>query len=241
MTKVFFENEVPISERFGDVYFSKQGGTKESAYVFFVGNRITERWKGSDLANNSSFTIGELGFGTGLNYFISLENWKKETSPPNVSFYSLEKFPLESSTLKIMKNHFPEIPTWENDLLGSYEKILNDDRKDSGSRIWTWTTSHPSHKAQFHLHVYFSDVFVALGDWKETIDAWYLDGFSPAKNPEMWTVEVFQKIKNLSKEGTSFATFTAAGFVRRNLKAVGFQVKKQTGFGHKREMLIGGI
>ncbi|WP_246047712.1 tRNA (5-methylaminomethyl-2-thiouridine)(34)-methyltransferase MnmD [Leptospira ilyithenensis] len=241
MTEVFFENEVPISERFGDVYFSKQGGTEESAYVFFEGNRIQKKWKETNSTDNSSFTIGELGFGTGLNYFISLENWKKETCPPNVSFYSLEKFPLESSTLKIMKNHFPEIPTWEIDLLDSYEKVLKNDKDTSGSNIWTWSVSHPSHKTRFDLHVYFSDVLATLGDWKETIDAWYLDGFSPAKNPEMWTAEVFQKIRNLSREGTSFATFTAAGFVRRNLESVGFQVKKQTGFGRKREMLVGGI
>ncbi|BDA79677.1 hypothetical protein LPTSP3_g26070 [Leptospira kobayashii] len=241
MTEVFFENEVPISERFGDVYFSKEGGTEESAYVFFEGNRIAEKWKETNTTNNSGFTIGELGFGTGLNYFITLEKWKKEISPPTVSFFSLEKFPLESSTLKIMKNHFPEISTWEKGLLDSYEKALKDGGQNLRSRIWTWTTPHPSHRTQFHLHVYFSDVITTLGDWKEKIDAWYLDGFSPAKNPEMWTAEVFQKIKSLSKEGTSFATFTAAGFVRRNLESVGFRVEKQAGFGRKREMLVGGI
>ncbi|WP_411821881.1 tRNA (5-methylaminomethyl-2-thiouridine)(34)-methyltransferase MnmD [Leptospira sp. 'Mane'] len=241
MTEVFFEKEVPISERFGDVYFSKQGGSEESAYVFFEGNQVLSKWKELEIKPNPRFTIGELGFGTGLNYFITLNRWIEEKNPPNVCFYSLEKFPLEPSTLLIMKNHFPEITTWDQEMLASYDKALRDYKQNQGLSNWSWTVSHPIHSSSFDLHVSFSDVLTTLGDWKETIDVWYLDGFSPAKNPEMWTLEVFQKLKQLSCKGTSFATFTSAGFVRRNLETVGFIVRKQTGFGRKREMLVGKI
>ncbi len=234
MTEVIFESDVPVSKEFGDVYFSKEGGMEETVYVFWEGNDISKKLKAS---GKSSFSIGELGFGTGLNYFVSLELWRKEKNPPSLFFYTLEKHPLEEKTLKTMQTHFPELITWETSILQSYLNYMA--RKPIPQDPWEWIVPHPSGTSTFTLKLYLGDVSEVLKIWDVSIDSWYLDGFAPSKNPQMWSEEILSAVAEKSKQGSSFSTFTAAGFVRRSLQNLGFSVEKRKGFGKKREMLVG--
>ncbi|TGL69800.1 tRNA (5-methylaminomethyl-2-thiouridine)(34)-methyltransferase MnmD [Leptospira jelokensis] len=226
---------VPISLKFGDLYFSKEGGWEESKYVFLEGNRIPE-----SLAKGlkSQYTIGELGFGTGLNFFVTLAFWSNLPNPPGLHFYSLEGFPLPREILQSLNLSFPGKPLWNENLLGGYENAYERWEKNPLERIWKLVIPHPHSPKNFTLEVLFGDVSDCL-DHFPSIDFWYLDGFSPKKNPRMWSDETLSKIKTHSHVGTRLATFTAAGFIRRNLEGLGFMIEKQKGFGKKREMLTG--
>lgn len=226
---------VPISLSFGDVYFSKEGGWEESRYVFLEGNRIPEFLSSG---SKNIYQIGELGFGTGLNFFVTLAFWYNLPNPPPIHFYSLEGFPLPIEILQSLNLSFPGKPLWTEILLGDYEKAFERWEKNPMDRIWKTETLHPQSKNIFTLELLFGDVLDCL-DYFPSVDFWYLDGFSPKKNPMMWSEETLTKIKTHSHVGTRLATFTAAGFIRRNLEGLGFQIQKQKGFGKKREMLTG--
>lgn len=226
-----------VSKEFDDIYFSKEDGVEETKFVFLKGNQIYDRWqtKGTTL-----FRIGELGFGTGLNFFVTKSEWNNIPEPPPVEFFSLEKFPLPIHTLQEMSRHFPTLLTWDEKILESYSSFLSYDTSyANGSNCFEWSYDHPISDAKFKLKLYLGDVKETIHQFEKPIDCFYLDGFAPKKNPQMWTDEVIGSIRNLSNLGTSFATFTSAGFVKRNLQAAGFSVTKQSGYGRKREMLVG--
>lgn len=247
---VYFEEGVPISRKFGDVYFSKQGGVSETTHVFINGNRTKEKLME---AKSEPLVIGELGFGSGLNLFVSLSLWQSLPSPRSVQFISLEGYPLSTAVLWKLKDEFPEIETWENDSVLSYRDKVNEfetmrKNEDSGSEtkneksqnFWEWTFPHKQTGASFNCRVYFGDILNTL-PYFPMIDCWYLDGFSPKKNPEMWTEAVFELLRQKSKRGTTLASFTSAGFIRRALSSLGFEIQKHPGYGRKREMIIGNL
>ncbi|MCW7464552.1 tRNA (5-methylaminomethyl-2-thiouridine)(34)-methyltransferase MnmD [Leptospira levettii] len=226
---------VPVSLSFDDVYFSKEGGWEESRYVFVEGNQIPSRLSANE---TEVVSIGELGFGTGLNLFVTLDLWLGAENPTSLEYFSLEGFPLPKETLLALNFSFPNKPLWTEPLLKSYEEQFQKWEMNPSEMEWKTDFRHPKANAMFHVHLYFGDVSECLNEFP-TIDFWYLDGFSPSKNPKMWSEDTLSQLRSHSKTGTRFATFTAAGFIRRNLEGLGFMVQKQKGFGKKREMLTG--
>ncbi|TGK85368.1 S-adenosyl-L-methionine-dependent methyltransferase [Leptospira bourretii] len=230
-----FKDGVPVSLLFDDVYFSKEGGWEESNYVFLEGNRVTAKLEKTE---KSKFRVGELGFGSGLNLFVTLEIWKSLDHPRPTEFISLEGYPLPKEILLSLNNSYPKKELWFDELILSYEKALEIWQIDNSRNLWTYRWEHSNLRSHFDLKVFFGDIKHCLPQFPE-IDVWYMDGFSPGKNPDMWSQESLRLLKTKSIPGTSFATFSSAGFLRRGLAELGFVVEKKKGFGRKREMISG--
>ncbi|WP_346839567.1 bifunctional tRNA (5-methylaminomethyl-2-thiouridine)(34)-methyltransferase MnmD/FAD-dependent 5-carboxymethylaminomethyl-2-thiouridine(34) oxidoreductase MnmC [Microbulbifer sp. SAOS-129_SWC] len=221
----------PLSRAFDDIYFSTASGLEESRYVFLQQNDLPSRW--AALADGDTFTIGETGFGTGLNFLAARELWQ-QTAPAgaHLHFVSVEKYPLQRRDLQQALALWPQLQPYSEQLLQHYPPLL----------------AAGVHRLQFgrvRLTLVIGEASAALralrleGERDRSIDAWFLDGFAPAKNPAMWSDALFDNIAALSKPGASFATFTCAGIVKRGLKGAGFALHKVPGFGRKREMLRG--
>ncbi len=219
---------VPRSNRFQDTYFSSAGGAAESRHVFLAGNDLPGRWR-----NRSRFTIVETGFGTGLNFLSCWQAWQQgRTERPGrarLHYLSIEGFPLRQEDLATAASAWPELQSEARALAGAYPPPLPG-----------------MHRLQFGdvcLDLVFGELETALALLTTlpdlAVDAWFLDGFAPARNPDMWTPRLYQVMAALSRPDGSFATFTAAGDVRRGLQAAGFTVAKTPGFGRKRDMLRG--
>lgn len=225
----------PISTDFDDVYFSKASGLEETQYVFLEQNQLAQRWQASQ---PDHFTIAETGFGTGLNFLCAWDLWLKHSQPhQHLHFVTVEKFPISKDNLAIALSHWPELKALAHVLIEHYPPLVdgwhvihlpNPNKTDNGEPIG----------GQIVLHLYFGDIHEWLPQIEAKVDAWFLDGFAPAKNPEMWTDALFLQMARLTPVNGTVATFTAAGLVKRGLKAAGFDVKKAKGFGRKRDMLI---
>lgn len=228
----WLEGDVPRADAFDDTYFSKAGGLEETRHVFLAGNRLPERFAGRD-----HFTIAEFGFGTGLNFLTTLATLRSLTHAPDLTFLSFEMFPMSRDQLTRALAVFPELGTLTEQLLegwapqpGWNELSVANCRLllgigDARDLIQTLTGANLGDP----------DVAPAIGP----VDAWYLDGFSPAKNPELWDIDLLRAAAGLTASQGTLATYTAAGWVRRNLQAAGFAVEKVPGFAGKREMVIG--
>ena len=224
------EDGAPHSEKFDDVYFDKDAGLEEKRYVFLQNNHLNERWKNLSSAQpcQDHFTIAETGFGTGLNFLCA---WKAflEDAPTDTTlhFVSVEKFPLTKDMLTNALTMWPSLKEYSQQLIAHYPEL-----------------THGFHRIELaqgriQLTLWFGEAEEGFAALNASVDAWFLDGFAPSKNPEMWTPNLFKHIHRLSHQGTTCATFTAAGIVRRGLKDVGFEVRKVKGFGQKREMVVG--
>jgi len=217
----WLDGNLPFSTRFDDTYFTRSDGLAETSHVFIAGNRLHERW-----GQMSQCTIGELGFGTGLNFLETVRQWQ-EISPAGATlqYISYEQYPLAGEDI------LRALSRWE---------VLDELAQ---SLVASWSTSGNFFKMKFSknikLKVNFGDANTLLPQCAQPIDAWYLDGFSPAKNPELWNSTLLKQVFAATKSGGKFATYTAAGFVRRNLQAAGFKVLRTKGFDTKREMLSG--
>ena len=216
-------DQTPYSNIYQDIYFSRESGLEESRHVFIKGNNLPDRW-----GDEASFTIAETGFGTGLNFLATWQLWRQYPSAcSRLHFISVEKHPLDARTLRYCHALFPELDSlsrelcrqWPGTLAGFHRCLLDDGRV-------TLTLCH-------------GEAHHELSELVAKVDCWYLDGFSPAKNPEIWTSSVFREIARLSDVGTTIATFTVAGTIRQLLLKQGFQICKRPGFGKKREMLTG--
>ncbi len=242
------ENGLPYSTHFNDIYFSKDDGIAESRYVFLNANSLAERWDSRTI--NSAFTIGETGFGTGLNFLLAWQLWNKRQHNKNAQlhFISVEKYPLSKNDLTKALALWPELKAFSQQLINAYPPQplqglhrLNffDDRVSLtlsfGDAAEGFQQLAPISKAGPNV----SSTPCSIGSAPPQIDAWFLDGFAPSKNPEMWNDALFSAIKTLSAKGSTFATFTAASAVRKQLISIGFDCQKIKGFGRKREMLIG--
>jgi len=216
----------PVSRLFGDVYFSRDSGLAEVRHVFLAGNDLRPRW--AALGRDGRFVIGETGFGTGLNFACAWRLWD-EVAPPEarLSFVSVERFPLPAADVARTLGLWPELARYRTALLAQWGDFAPGWHRlsFSGGRVT--------------LTLVVGDVRDALPRADAAVDAWFLDGFSPAKNPEMWQPHVLAEVARLSCRGATFATYTVAGEVRRGLEAAGFAVGKAAGFGRKREMLRG--
>ncbi len=213
----------PYSTIFQDVYYSSDNGLLETDYVFLQGNHLTQRWQ---QLKTSTFTIIETGFGTGLNFLCAAQLWL-QYAPENASlhFISIEKFPLSLSEIGTTLALWPVLNQISAPFLALYQDLTSKSVQLFDGRV--------------QLTLLIGDATDCLTKTTATADAWFLDGFAPAKNPDMWQPVLFAQMTRLSKNNTTFATFTSAGIVKRGLQAAGFHVSKQAGFGKKRQMLTG--
>ncbi len=216
------ENNTPENEDFGDIYFSKENGLNESSYVFIDSNDLASRWRETEVYN-----IAELGFGTGLNFINTAHHWLNSKNKGILNYYSFEKHPLESSVINKALSMWLELKEIR-------EKLVNNlpDNFPGFHRV-----NFPEYKV--FLNLCYGDANDYLHRLNPNIDTWYLDGFAPSKNPEMWSDNIFKNISEKSNKGASVATFSAARIVKDGLKSAGFEISLKKGFGKKREMIVG--
>ncbi len=224
--RLAWQDGQPSSLDYGDVYFSRDSGLHETRHVFLAGNRLAERF--AALPQQACFTVGETGFGTGLNFLCAWQLFKAcAPASARLDFVSTEKHPLSHADLSRALQAWPELAGEAAALLalyhgmeGGHQRLLLDNGRVS-------------------LSLLIGDALDTLPELDTRVDAWFLDGFSPSKNPDMWQLPLFEQLARLSAADATLATFTCAGFVRRGLSAAGFAVKKVPGFGSKREMTVG--
>jgi tRNA 5-methylaminomethyl-2-thiouridine biosynthesis bifunctional protein len=219
-----FKDAIPFSPDYDDFYFSKQGGLDETRHVFLEGNNLAQRFPQTDF----DFAIGELGFGTGLNFLAAWQLWQ-QTAPEGafLKFVSVEKSPISPADIAKTLTNWPELSELTNQFLEKYTEAP------------TQNTSYLFADGLVSLTILVGDVMTVLPKKDFKADAWFLDGFSPEKNPAMWSEEVMQEVARLTKPNGTFATYTVARAVKDALKNADFQLEKRPGFGHKREMLVG--
>ena len=210
------DGDVPVSERFADPYYSRTDGLAESCHVFLDGNDLAARFRSA----TSTFHIAELGFGTGLNMLAAVALWRRISPAAQLRLTSFEAYPLRRGDMARALSRWPELAGIARELLAAWP----------ASRI---------ELSGVELTIVEGDVAGTLTHWNGQADAWFLDGFAPSRNPEMWSPEVLRAVAGSTARGGTFATYSAAGFVRRGLQAAGFEVAKRPGFGSKREMLTG--
>ncbi|MCJ7993650.1 tRNA (5-methylaminomethyl-2-thiouridine)(34)-methyltransferase MnmD [Rhizobium cremeum] len=216
------DGDMPYSTAFGDHFYCQTDGRLECGHVFLSGNGLPTRWAGP-----GTFRIGELGFGTGLNACETWRQWKEtRTAESALHFVSFELYPMKAEELDRALSRWPEIDA---------------ERKRLAS-LWPQTPEGVVDlplDEQTRLTVFCGDALRSLMDSTLVFDAWFLDGFAPSRNPAMWSPELMQAVFDHTAPGGSFATYAAAGFVRRNLAGAGFAVERRKGFAGKREMLCG--
>lgn len=228
------EQGTPVSRAFGDVYFSDESGLEETRHVFLGGNQLPDRFADH---TRDLFIVAETGFGTGLNFlalwqaFDRFHQQQPDAKLQRLHFISCEKYPLNLNDLISAQARWPALASyaaalqaqWPEALPGCHRLLL------AGGRIT--------------LDLWFGDINQLIDDFDDSlnqqVDAWFLDGFAPSKNPDMWTADLFARMAKMARQDCTLATFTAAGFVRRGLIEAGFSVEKRGGFGPKRHMLSG--
>ncbi|MEM9472413.1 MAG: tRNA (5-methylaminomethyl-2-thiouridine)(34)-methyltransferase MnmD [Pseudomonadota bacterium] len=223
MQQVSWEaDDVPRSSVFDDTFYTKGDGQAETAYVFIDGNHLPKRWAGTD-----DFSIAELGFGTGLNFLETWRCWIAARQPARqLVFTSFEAYPISADDMA------RALSRWET--LKPLSSILVSRWREASGLPVHWQLDD-----QTRLQIIPGKAGESLKVWDGRADAWYLDGFSPARNPDMWDRDLMLQVHDHTVPDGSFATYTAAGDVRRNLQAAGFVVSKRKGFAGKREMLFG--
>ncbi|WP_169726031.1 bifunctional tRNA (5-methylaminomethyl-2-thiouridine)(34)-methyltransferase MnmD/FAD-dependent 5-carboxymethylaminomethyl-2-thiouridine(34) oxidoreductase MnmC [Aestuariibacter salexigens] len=227
----FNQQGTPVSDEFDDVYFSNANGIEETQYVFLNNNDLPARWLQCQAKN---FVIAETGFGTGLNFLVTLQAYLHHPTVddlPRLHFISVEKFPIEREVLAQALANWPTLEHEASQLIAQYPLPI------AGCHRLSFANG----KVILDLH--FGDAIAIFENMQAPqnglIDCWYLDGFAPSKNPQMWQPELFAQMRRLTKSGGTFATFTAAGVVKRGLRDAGFTIEKRPGFGRKRDMLAG--
>ncbi|MBX7198310.1 MAG: bifunctional tRNA (5-methylaminomethyl-2-thiouridine)(34)-methyltransferase MnmD/FAD-dependent 5-carboxymethylaminomethyl-2-thiouridine(34) oxidoreductase MnmC [Rhodospirillaceae bacterium] len=215
-----WDQGTPASLRFGDVYYSRGEGLAEKRHVFLAGCGLPGAWRGLE-----AFTICELGFGSGLSFLATVRLWVETAAPhARLNYLAVEAHPLTPDELQRSLAPWTELAREADALLGIY----------------------PAPSPGFHrlhlgggisLTLLYGDAAAMLSQTRARVDAWYLDGFAPSRNPEMWSVNVFQEMARLSRPGAHLATYSAAGQVRRGLQDAGFTVELAAGFGRKRDMV----
>jgi tRNA 5-methylaminomethyl-2-thiouridine biosynthesis bifunctional protein len=216
----------PHSREFSDVYFATGAGLEETRHVFLVQNDLRDRF--SALPSDGRLVIGETGFGTGLNFLCAWQLFAEcADESARLHFVSVEKFPLSQADLQRALALWPELAPFAEPLLEQYVAVHEGFQRlvFDGGRVT--------------LTLLIGDVLDMLPQLDGQIDAWFLDGFAPAKNPEMWTPELFAELARLAAPGSTIGTFTSTGWVRRALNAAGFKMKRVPGIGHKWEVLRG--
>lgn len=225
-----WDGSVLRSLQFGDIYFPVDDGLAESAYVFVAGNHLDQRF--SQLRAGQRFTIIELGFGSGLNFMATVDAWRRwAPSGAQLHYVGIDAYPLPAAVAKAVAASWPALfqqvesvyQHWPHPIAGTHRRHLD--------------------QARVTLDLWWEPATDALADLashrRRWVDAWYLDGFAPAQNPDMWSTALWRDMSRLSRDGATLATFSAAGAVRRGLAEAGFAMHKRPGYGRKRECLSG--
>ena len=203
---------VPVSAGYGDSFFAETDGIAESRYVFLAGNGLPERFA-------KGFTIAELGFGTGLNALAAALAWRASGADGRLAFTSFEAHPMDAEDMGRALARFPELDADRGQLVSAWARGEREVALDG-----------------LDLTVIEGDARETLPRWSGAADAWFLDGFAPACNPEMWEAALLAEVARHTRSGGSAATYSAAGSVRRTLATAGFEVTRRPGFGRKRHM-----
>ena len=227
--ELLWHDGIPESKRFGDVYFSRDNGLEETRHVFLQHNQLPERFSG--IPEGGSFVIAETGFGTGLNFLAAWQAWQSHAPAHTASlhFVSVERFPLTRRDLTRALALWPELKALADELLRHYPPLVRGVHRLvlAGGRV--------------RLTLFFGDINDAWQSLDFHADAWFLDGFAPSRNPDMWLEQTISQVSAHSKPGTTLATFTSVGRIRRALMEAGFRMEKTSGYGRKREMLKGSL
>ena len=218
-----------VSRRFGDLYFAAQDGLAETELVFLSGNDLPQR-----MQNKAHFTVAETGFGTGLNFLALLKHWQGlENDPdqfsPVLHYITTEIAPLDGAVIKEVLSPYQDL----SELIETMVAVLPP----------RWPGRHRRHLfgGRVVIDFLYGDSLEMINDAVFKADAWFLDGFAPSQNPDMWQDRLFEAIASHSAPNATMASFTAAGYVRRGLEAAGFEVERHQGFGHKRHRISGRI
>lgn len=211
---------IPAATDFGDIYFSVDGGLDETRTVFLGGCDLPDKWR-----THAVFTIAELGFGSGLNFLAAWQLWAETARPAQrLHFVSIEKFPFDRAQLSRALSTWPELQDFSARLLAAWPGRVKGIHRLNFGNV-TLTLAH-------------EEALTALGQLDGLkANAWFLDGFSPAGNPDMWSPDLMTAVAKASAPAAKLATFSVAGAVRTALKQAGFEVRKMPGFGRKRHRL----
>ena len=224
------KNNTLFSEEFDDLYSSAKGAVAECNHVFIKGNNLNERFE--NLGENSKFYIGEIGFGIGINFLTTCKSWLNHTKQNQVlEFYSFDKYLFRLSDFKKLNVSCPDLKEYISELERNYPRNIQGAQKISlfGGRIILNLIIGEIDNTQEYIKL------------MDKVDAWYLDGFSPSKNPDLWSIKLFKCIHKSCHENTTFSTYTSSGLVKNNLTESGFNHSRAMGFSDKRHMLKGTV
>lgn len=209
-----WRGDVPVARHFDDPYFSLEDGEAETRHVFLAGNRLPERFR-------PGFHIAELGFGTGLNCFAALSAWLASGLAGRLRFTTFERFPMAARDMARALSVYPALADIAGPFLAELER--------GATQVVA---------SDLELTVVSGDARETLPEWKGAANAWFLDGFAPARNPELWEPSLLREVALHTAPGGTAATYSAAGAVRRGLTEAGFDVERQPGYGRKRHMTV---
>lgn len=216
-----YANGIPYAEAYGDVYHSADGGLEQARYVFLAGNGLPERW-----ANRHRFTIVETGFGLGLNFLATWQAWRDDPQrSARLHYVAIEKHPFSARDLAQLHALWPELAS------------LSAQLRDAWPVLVTGFHRIELEEGRVVLTLAFGDIADCLPQIDAAADAFYLDGFAPGKNPEMWSPQVLTRLNRLAAPDATAATYTVSAAVRQALTQGGFHCEKRPGFGRKRDML----
>lgn len=214
---------LPVSRRYGDVYFSSEGGLEEARHVFLAGNDLPNR-----LPAVQRFTVGETGFGSGLNFLALWQLWDAIAPEDAVlHFFSVEKHPLHLQDMARIHALFPEIAAYGEALRAKLPLPV-----PGFHRVWLA-------EGRVQLTLMYGDALEMLREQEAQANAWFLDGFAPRLNPDLWSAELAQQLRRLSAAGATLATFSTSTTTKEAVAAAGFALEKRAGFGRKKHMLTG--
>lgn len=224
----WLETGLPYSSQFGDVYYSRDDERGESQHVFLAANALDHRWQRA-AASTRTFSIAELGFGSGLNFLQVWQAWSQATErPQQLNYIAFEKYPLTASALQLAHENWPELSSLSKQL-----RLVYPDHSSGCHRLCL--------SDNVILDLYYGDAYSQLCSRARPgsagIDAWFLDGFSPRLNPQLWETRLFQLLAHSCHSNTTLSSYSVAGKVRKNLQSAGFTVEKLPGFARKRHML----
>ena len=211
----WLEGSIPVSARYNDVYYSKDDPVGEARHVFLAGNGLPERFR-------PGFHVAELGFGTGLNMLVAADAWARSGTGGRLNYTAFEAHPMTASDTHRALSRFPEFTALADELIRQVELGGVEFRM-----------------ASLNVTLILGDARQTLPEWNGLADAWFLDGFAPSRNPELWEGDLLARVAERTVPGGTFATYTSAGHVKRALQAARFCVRRETGFGRKRHMLRG--
>ena len=213
---VWRNNRIPIAQKFDDPYYSLDNGLEEARHVFLNSNKLSQRLK-------DGFKIAELGFGTGLNFLSTLWQWRFKKQKGKLSYTSFEAFPMKPEDMVKAQSEFAELSSIRHEFSSLWSALLEKGELNG---------------SDYKLELILGDARRTITNIDIKADCWFLDGFSPAKNPELWEKGLLNDVFRCTSNKGTLSTYSAAGVVRRNLSSAGFEVKRISGFGRKRHMTL---